>query len=504
MNNASPECLFLWFIENYSFCTHKNGESLVSPEFTANSLEGAVWCLSLYPRGYKEESKGYISLYLTRRETDDGPGQFPLKFELSILLADGSDLQSGTVEYTFEKGNGFGCHQFLKREEVLLRRKAVCLPQNILSVRCKIWKNEGKTEPVAQICARTRLGIKEISFLHIVEGFGAFKPNEKKTTQIRSSKETPVLSSSLYFSDDSWSEGEIVVEIKPPDTNHVLSKCKLSLLDRSGKATECGEADNRFDETRQDIQKLPLSLRRQVILNRESKYLPDDKLTLLCECTFSTGVEYEKTEKILHEIPFAALNQINNNGQNEAAEKLSVFPSVVDDLKEIYSKQLLTDVELKTKTKSFPAHKIVLCGRSPVFKAMMTNDMKEKNNNFIQVEDLEDDIVQQLLLFLYSDNLETLQWESAIKLYYAGDKYDIGKLKVMCSSFLVENLTTSTASELLLLADTHSDSDLKKAVEDFIFNHEEEVFGSDEWGSLIETNPLLVSKTMRLKYTRKI
>ncbi|GBO33120.1 Speckle-type POZ protein B [Araneus ventricosus] len=170
-------------------------------------------------------------------------------------------------------------------------------------------------------------------------------------------------------------------------------------------------------------------------------------------------------------------------------------------MKSLYLNQFLTDVELKTK--SFPANKIVLCGRSPVFKAMLTNDMKETNTDCIQVDDLGDDVVEQLLFFLYSDTVETLQWEIASQLYYAADKYEVCKLKEVCSSFLVENLTPTNAGELLLLADTHSDGELKKSVEDFILEHEEQVFGSDEWEMLMETNPLLFMKAMHLKYKRR-
>ncbi|CAL1281807.1 unnamed protein product [Larinioides sclopetarius] len=68
---------------------------------------------------------------------------------------------------------------------------------------------------------------------------------------------------------------------------------------------------------------------------------------------------------------------------------------------------------------------------------------------------------------------------------------------------MVNNVSTSNASELLLLADTHSDTQLKENAEDFIFQNEEEVFGSEEWERLIETNPQLVIKTMHLKYKKK-
>ncbi|GBN53737.1 hypothetical protein AVEN_40899-1 [Araneus ventricosus] len=112
--------------------------------------------------------------------------------------------------------------------------------------------------------------------------------------------------------------------------------------------------------------------------------------------------------------------------------------------------------------------------------------MKEKNTDCIRVDDLEDDIVQQLLFFLYSDNIENLQWETAPQLYYAADKYDIGKLKELRSSFLVENLSTTNACELVLLADTHNDNDLKKSVEEFILAHEEEIFASKEWDIVVK------------------
>ncbi|GBM09617.1 hypothetical protein AVEN_197184-1 [Araneus ventricosus] len=74
--------------------------------------------------------------------------------------------------------------------------------------------------------------------------------------------------------------------------------------------------------------------------------------------------------------------------------------------KALYVNQCLIDMELYMKTKLFPAHKIVLCARSPIFKAMLTKDMGEKLHSLY---DIGGDIVQQILLFLYSDTTENLQ-----------------------------------------------------------------------------------------------
>ncbi|KAF8777721.1 TD and POZ domain-containing protein 5 [Argiope bruennichi] len=502
MSNRRKEIVFKWFIENYSYCWHKNGEILISPEFTDDDLEGTVWCLYLYPRGRTDKQQNSISLSYVESWEDDGPEDFPLKFELALLAADGSPLISKEMEFTFKKNFGNGISNLIRMDDVLLRRKVEFL-QDTLSVRCKIWIGEGITEHVTEIRARTRIEIEQFSFLHVIENFSALKSNQMKTVQIKHpSKKKCAVSNSVYVTDASCCERKIIVKTMPHSLKQILCKYKLSLLNASGVFVKCGEADNRCDPDRQNIDSLPLTLTQEAIMSNKSEYLPDDRLSVFCECVFSTGEEYKMHEKTLYEIPTVLLNQLNDDDQNSDEEDSSDYTTALDDLIAVYNNQFLTDVELKTKTKSFFAHKIMLCARSSVFKVMMSNDMKEKNTGCIQIDDLDNDTVQQLLLFLYSDHLENLHWESATKLYYAADKYEIKKLKVICSDFLEDNLSTSTAAELLVLANAHNDFNLKKVAEDFILEHEQEVFGSVEWEKLIETDPKLVIKTMHLKYKR--
>ncbi|GBN74160.1 Speckle-type POZ protein [Araneus ventricosus] len=508
MNNGRSEYCFFWFLENYSYCWHKNGEKLVSPNFTIDDLDGTIWELQLYPRGIHDEGEGHISLFLNRSKQDGGPENVSIKYELSFRAADGSDHCHGEIEHEFRRGEGYGYRKFLKMDKILLRRKSDYLPEDILTVRCKIWKGEGNILNIGQSSARSRIRVEKNSFLHVVENFGTLQSNAKQTIKIQShSKKGCFIASNLYFTEGLCCKEKIMIEIVPSNSNQILCRCEFSLLDQSGNVIECGGTDNRYDAARKSIHKLPLSLTREAVLYRKNEYLPDDKLSLICECTFSSGIEYETIEETLTKVPLIVMKRKRNYvpGKNdyEAAKKLCTNSSVLEDIKSLYFNQCLTDVEVKTETKSFPAHKIVLCARSPVFKAMFTNDMKEKNTDCIRVDDLEDDIVQQLLFFLYSDSIENLQWESATQLYYAADKYQIGKLKEVCSSFLVGNLTTTNAGELLLLADTHNDNDLKKSVEDFILEHEEEIFVSKEWDIVVKKNPLLVIKTMQLKYQRK-
>ncbi|CAL1285614.1 unnamed protein product [Larinioides sclopetarius] len=508
MNKERKEYRFLWFIENYSYCWHKNGEVLRSPVFTIDGLEGTAWYLMLYPRGYKVENSNSISLFLTRFAKDAGPKFFSVKYGLSLLGLDGSTISIGDFEHAVEAGIGRGSCKFVQTDEILLQRKAEYLPRDTLSVCCKMWKGEGAAEKVGQISARTRILTENYSFFQVIENFSALKRNMKQTVKVHSySKNGRVISCSFYFIGNSNCEGSIMIEIAPSDDQYILQKCDLSLIDKSGNIKECGGVDHRYEASKTNIHKLPLSLTREVILNRKNEYLPDNRLSLMCECSFSTRSVSATIEEVIHELPLPILKRKNNHihgiEEYKTSKNLSQYPSVTEDMKAIYLNQYLTDVKLKTKTKSFPAHKNVLCARSEVFKSMLTHDLKVKNTDCIQVDDMENDTFEQFLLFLYSDDTEISQWKSASRLWSAAAKYQVGKLKALCSSFLIKYLSISNAIELLLLADAHKDFNLKKVAEDYILKHDEHIFCSNAWEKLIEKHPVLAVKTMQLKYKKK-
>ncbi|GIY19776.1 hypothetical protein CEXT_658681 [Caerostris extrusa] len=51
-----------------------------------------------------------------------------------------------------------------------------------------------------------------------------------------------------------------------------------------------------------------------------------------------------------------------------------------------------------------------------------------------------------------------------------------------------------------MIADLHHDERLKSATSEFILKHDKEIFNSDEWKRLMETNGKLAADTMLLKF----
>ncbi|XP_055941842.1 TD and POZ domain-containing protein 3-like [Argiope bruennichi] len=182
--------------------------------------------------------------------------------------------------------------------------------------------------------------------------------------------------------------------------------------------------------------------------------------------------------------------------EREKSQNTSVL---IDALKFMYRDGIRSDTELRTPTQIFPVHKNILSVRSPVFRRMFSNDMKEKNCGYVDITDLEDDTIHRMLLYIYTGTLEDMHFENACKLYAAADKYDIISLRSRCSAFLKESLCPTDACETLILADRHHDSDLKSTVQEHILKHDKEVFGSPEWKHFMDTNPKLAADIMFLK-----
>ncbi|GBM80967.1 TD and POZ domain-containing protein 1 [Araneus ventricosus] len=255
---------------------------------------------------------------------------------------------------------------------------------------------------------------------------------------------------------------------------------------------------------------VPLTFSWQRLIENKELYLPNDVLTLQCEVIFPKGrkisEELEKVGDMAYDYDCkdiqAAITYATNTNSSSEEQHTKSLPTLTDDLISLFNEDILYDIKLKTATETFPAHTVVLSARSPVFKSMFLTDMREKTNKCVDIEDLDADTVRQMLLFMYKDTLDNLDYESAKSLYFAADKYNIVSLKQKCSNFLKQNLLYSNCCDILLLADKHQDLELKKTAQDCIAKNDEAVFSSDEWKNLEENHPRLTIDILRTLYMK--
>lgn len=136
----------------------------------------------------------------------------------------------------------------------------------------------------------------------------------------------------------------------------------------------------------------------------------------------------------------------------------------------------------KAKAVEFPAHKLILAARSPVFEKMFEHKMQERVTNKIKVDDIHPDVLKEMLIYVYTGRVPRIGEENmAYDLLYAADKYQLDHLKSLCEQQIICSLQVKNASRVIQLAHFHNAPELKEVTLRFICKNSTEVRATKEW-----------------------
>ncbi|GFR26789.1 tdpoz3 [Trichonephila clavata] len=482
--NVNCDYVFNWEIENFTFCWQKETKGIYSPLFSAESIENSKWILCLNPKG---KDGNFISCYLKRAPTDERPPLIAVYFDLIFRNVNCSILQERyDIKHTFPLELGLGSHEFMARKDLIL-------PSGTLIVSCRLRKSREKTTYVVEQCAKTVIKVDHKLFDWSVAKFTNMKLDEKKSLSFKLTSAGDLLSLDLFISSGEYSEEIILVSISSSLKIIRFVIVKLILKDNEGNMVECGRKEF-YADTAENFKTLPLIFTKSKLLRKKDLYLKDDQLSLGCVCAFTTGVAYEGVSRTFSGNFKSIYEDINIQPKVVTEEKNT--GCLQEELKSSYNDLALSDTMLRTETKSFPAHIAILSARSPVFRTMYSSGMKETIKRNVDILDLSDDTVQRMLIYMYTDTLESLRWESALLLYIAADKYGIMSLRNRCVSFIKKRLTTANVCEALTLAERHLDENFKRILQDYIANNQKEVLDLKEWKIFMKSNSVLAAEIL--------
>ena len=165
------------------------------------------------------------------------------------------------------------------------------------------------------------------------------------------------------------------------------------------------------------------------------------------------------------------------------------------------------DVTFEVDGQILSAHKCILAARSPVFSAQFFGPMKEKSDTTIKIEDMKAPVFKALLHFIYNDSFPEFEETKgsdekqetklmAQQLLVAADRYNLGRLKVICEKMLCGSIDTSNVVTLLSLAERHSCNHLKATCLKLLASPGilEEVAATEPFQFLIGSRPLILRK----------
>ncbi|XBH95396.1 hypothetical protein VPH35_085962 [Triticum aestivum] len=220
----------------------------------------------------------------------------------------------------------------------------------------------------------------------------------------------------------------LFLHLHPADAEDVKAEFTFSLLDENGEPVPSYTPPNWGYH----------NLMKKAKLER-SEHMRNDCLTIGCHVT------------VVKEIP----------GEEETRASPNDLHRQLGDLLE--SKDA-SDLSFQVGGETFPAHRCILAARSSVFRAELLGGMKESSSRLIEIHDMEPDVFEALLHFIYTGKVSPMiDVVMASHLLVVADRYNIGRLKHICEEKLCCHIDSDMVATSLAIAEQHGFDRLKEA-----------------------------------------
>ncbi|GFP80247.1 BTB/POZ domain-containing protein at4g08455 [Phtheirospermum japonicum] len=140
---------------------------------------------------------------------------------------------------------------------------------------------------------------------------------------------------------------------------------------------------------------------------------------------------------------------------------------------------------------SIPAHRAVLTSRSPVFKAMLENEMEESLSGTIKIGDVSYDALRAFVNYLYTAEA-CLDEHMACDLLVLAEKYQVKHLKTYCEKYLMSKLNWENSLPYYAFAHQHGAKSLIDAALSLIMDNMDKLSKQEEYMELVEKDPRVV------------
>ncbi|ONM52711.1 BTB/POZ domain-containing protein [Zea mays] len=170
-------------------------------------------------------------------------------------------------------------------------------------------------------------------------------------------------------------------------------------------------------------------------------------------------------------------------------------------------------------TPAVPAHRVILVGplsfttssflcailasRSPVFRAMLENEMEESRSGVIKIYDVSYDILRAFVHYMYTAEA-LLDEQMASDLLVLAEKYEVKHLKAYCEKFIASKVNDDNAITHYAFAHRHSAKQLLEASLSVLMANMSTLSDREEYKELVEKDPRLVVEIYEAYLNRQV
>eukprot|EP00798_Chlamydomonas_sp_ICE-L_P005005 gene5005-34789_t len=177
-------------------------------------------------------------------------------------------------------------------------------------------------------------------------------------------------------------------------------------------------------------------------------------------------------------------------------------PNLGSDLVGLLTSGNESDCTFVVENEEMKVHKIILEARSPVFRALLSSDMREGHEGRVVVQDIKASVFRVMLHFVYSDSLPeeheglNLEVPMAQHLLVAADQYQLVRLRRFCERRLCETVDVETVATTLTLAEQNHAEDLKKVCLEYVSRNLAAVMNTDGFRHMTRSCPQLQAEIL--------
>ncbi|KFM75636.1 Protein roadkill, partial [Stegodyphus mimosarum] len=368
---------------------------------------------------------------------------------------------------------------------------AAHVPLGLYEIACKYGPRELQhiSKP-NKVHAKTKVSVRNCSYTWVIENFSCLEHSicEKvlAASFLPRGKNFELILQSKGASGDEAEDQVSVFLFRPQcarEEEAVRVKFKVSVVDINNELQHTAMLNEMFGTG----EKFGFChfVKRDMLIKEKRNLLPNDTLTLQCDISVSDGT--------------VALSDLEEIFLTQTSAELSDnhFKKLSEDLEAFYKSEKLTDVSVRVKDKEFPVHKVILITRSPVFRGMFSHEMAEEKTNVIEISDIDPDVIEIMLHYIYSGQLKNVNMLNALELYSASDKYQLLDMKAKCCTYISVSMTADNVCDVLILADMHSDNTLKLAAKKSFCSYAYDILDTSEWQDILKSKVLLASEVLQ-------
>ena len=124
-----------------------------------------------------------------------------------------------------------------------------------------------------------------------------------------------------------------------------------------------------------------------------------------------------------------------------------------DDITQLWREGSLCDAVVNVEGRTFSAHRLVLCARSPYMKGLFLSGMAESASSAVELEDLQASVFEALLTWMYTGESK-LETALLPELLQAAGRLQIVALEAAVEALVIERIDASNCVSAWLLGDS--------------------------------------------------